>query len=392
MAIHEQQAAASAATVTTEQAAWWSKWWERAQGHGPTRTALGITAALIVLIAVSLSGRLGGIDLLLPLGIASMVVLAYANGANDVSKAIATLVGSGVTNYRRAIAWGAACTALGALSSSVVASALIGTFTKGFIAPQARQTEDFALAILVGAILWVALSSSTGLPVSTTHAITGALVMVGVFAFGAGEVQWSGVLQKVVIPLLLSPFVALLLAVLAYVIVRPTLATRSPRVMNALHWVSSGTVSFARGLNDTPKIVALGVAFFLITRHTAKFEAPYWLFVVVAVSMGVGSFLGGLAVTKTLAEKVTTMDHTDGFSANIVTALLVAVASNLGLPVSTTHVSSGAIIGIGLREGTASVNWSMVREMALAWLVTVPGAGLLGLAAYVVFRLLNGGG
>ncbi|HKS70929.1 MAG TPA: inorganic phosphate transporter, partial [Ktedonobacterales bacterium] len=124
---------------------------------------------------------------------------------------------------------------------------------------------------------------------------------------------------------------------------------------------------------------------------STKFQTPYWLFMLVAAGIGLGSLLGGLKVTETLAEKVTTMDHAEGLSANLVTALLVAVASNLGLPVSTTHVSSGAVIGVGLREGTSHVNWRVVRDMALAWVVTLPGAGLLGLAAYLVFELVHGG-
>ncbi|HEV7126588.1 MAG TPA: inorganic phosphate transporter, partial [Ktedonobacterales bacterium] len=120
-------------------------------------------------------------------------------------------------------------------------------------------------------------------------------------------------------------------------------------------------------------------------------QAPYWLFVLVALGMGAGSAVGGLKVTRTLAEKVTKMDHTEGFAANLTTAVLVAFASNLGLPVSTTHVSSGAIIGIGLRSGLGRVNWKVVRDMALAWVVTLPGAGLLAIAAYLLISLVRGG-
>lgn len=369
-------------------------------GRPPARAALrspqmliGLGVALLVLLAVALSHTTsGGFDLIPLVGILLMVALAYANGANDVSKAIATLVGSGVTNYRLAIAWGTLCTVLGSLCSALIASALIGTFTKGFIVKGVQQTEIFALAVVLGAILWVVLATRIAMPVSTTHTITGALVVVGAFAFGTGAVQWGTVGQKVLLPLVASPFLALALALLVYLILRATLARMSGRVMNGLHWLSSGTASFARGLNDTPKILALGVAFFLISQHTAKFEAPYWLFALVALGMGVGSYVGGRKVTETLAEKVTKMDHTEGFAANLTTAFLVTSASSLGLPVSTTHVSSGAIIGIGLREGTGRVNWRVVRDMALAWLVTLPGAGLLGLTAYLILSLVYGVG
>ena len=355
------------------------------------RVCVALAGAAAVLLAVALTGHGVGTDLILPTGVVLMVALAYANGSNDVSKAIATLVGSGVTNYRRAIAWGSLCTVIGSLCSALIAKTLIGTFTKGFIAKGIAQTEIFALAVLIGAILWVLLATRISMPVSTTHAITGSLVFVGAFVFGTQNVQWHNLLNKVVTPLVLSPFIALALALGAYLIIRVTLARLSARVMNSLHWLSSGIASFSRGLNDTPKIVALGVAFYLITTGNAKYQTPFWLFALVAAGIGLGSFISGLKVTKTLAEKVTTMDHTEGFSANVVTAFLVTYASNLGLPVSTTHVSSGAIIGIGLRRGVKSVRWKVVRDMALAWIVTLPGAGALGIAAYLALRIVHGG-
>jgi PiT family inorganic phosphate transporter len=355
------------------------------------RVGGAIVVAALVLLAVALSGHGSGHDLILPTGIVLMVALAYANGSNDVSKAIATLAGSGVTNYRRAIAWGTVCTVAGSLCSALIAKTLIGTFTKGFIAKGVAQTEIFALAVLVGAILWVLLATRISMPVSTTHAITGSLVFVGAFVFGTQNVQWHSLLSKVVIPLIASPFIALALALVAYLVIKATLARLSGGVMNGLHWLSSGVASFARGLNDTPKIVALGVAFYLISSGNPKYQTPFWLFALVAVGMGLGSFISGLKVTKTLAEKVTKMDNTEGFSANIVTAFLVAYASNLGLPVSTTHVSSGAIIGIGLRRGVKSVRWKVVRDMALAWIVTLPGAGVLGIVAYLLLRAVHGG-
>lgn len=352
---------------------------------------LGVGAALLILGAALLSGRVASsVDLLLPSGVILMVVLAFVNGSNDVSKAIATLVGSGVANYRRAIVWGTLCTMLGALCSTFFASALIGTFTKGFLTKDVHQTEVFALAVVSGAILWVLLATRVSMPVSTTHAITGSIVTVGAFAYGTNHVQWSILVQKVALPLLASPFLALVLVLLACLVTCNARRCLSPTISNRLHWLSSGTASFARGLNDTPKITALGVAFYLITTHSTKYHAPLWLFGLVAVGMGLGSFVGGMKVTRTLAEKVTPMGHTDGFMANLTTAVLVTGASNLGLPVSTTHVSSGSIIGIGIRDGARNVNWKIVRDMALAWVVTLPAAGGLGLAAYLILRLAHG--
>ncbi len=355
-----------------------------------SREALIAGVILVVALVTALVAAHVKVDLLLPLGMILMTALAFANGANDVSKAIATLAGSGVTDYRRAIIWGGICTTLGSLCSAFLATALIGTFTTGFITRGVQQTEIFALAVLVGSILWVLLATRIAMPVSTTHAITGALVCVGAVVFGANHVQWANLVQKVGLPLLLSPFVALGIAYALTYLVLP-LARRNERAMNNLHWLSSGATGFSRGLNDSPKMVALGVAFFLITGHNAKFHAPFWLFALVALGIGAGSIIAGLAVTRTLAEKVTRMSHSEGFAANLTTAILVAGASNLGVPVSTTHVSSGAIIGIGLREGTRRIQWRVVRDMVLAWLVTLPAAGAIGICAYYLLRFVHGG-
>lgn len=144
---------------------------------------------MLLLLAVGWMGRSMKVDLLLPAGIFLMALLAYANGANDVSKAIATLVGSGISNYRRAILYGAVCTTMGAAISGLVAARLVTTFTTGLVSSSTPLTERFALASLVGAISWVFLATRLGLPVSSTHAITGAVVLAGSVAYGVGAVQ-----------------------------------------------------------------------------------------------------------------------------------------------------------------------------------------------------------
>jgi phosphate/sulfate permease len=163
------------------------------------------------------------------------------------------------------------------------------------------------------------------------------------------------------------------------------------RTMNSLHWLSNGTASVARGLNNSPKIVALGVARCLVALHTGTYQAPYWLFALAVFGVGLGSFIGGLEATETLAKTVTRMDRAERFAANITTAALVAGASNLGLPVSTTDVSSGAFIAIGLPSGVGRVNGKVARDMVLAPVVSLPGAVLLGPIAYCAQPLERGG-
>jgi PiT family inorganic phosphate transporter len=361
--------------------------------------------------------------------------LAFANGTNDVSKAIATLVGSGITNYQTAIVWGTVWTVLGACVSGVVASAMVKTFSSGLIAPGTATPPTVALAVLTGAMIWVLVASRTSLPVSTTHALTGAIVGAGLAAFAGDELIWSAIAKKIVLPLLLSPPLALTMSVLLHPALRTAAArwegsclcllptsralvaidakgmtrtlfqTGRPVVavpsqcdraglrgitigLDSIHWISSGLASFARGVNDAPKIAAivlLGSA--LASWPSAQFQIS--TFVGVALAMGLGSYLGGLRVTKVLAEKVTTMDHAEGLSANLTTSSLVLVSATMGLPVSTTHVSSSAIIGIGLLKGVKAVRWSTVRDMVLAWIVTLPAAGILAWLAHFLFAKLN---
>lgn len=349
--------------------------------------------------------------------------LAFANGANDVSKGIATLVGSGTTQYRAAVLWGTVWTVAGSLAAAVASQGLVATFSgKGLLA-NPSSGSGFLLAVACGAIAWLVIATLTGLPVSTTHALTGALCGAGIMAAGVDGVLWTGVARKVALPLALSPLLSLgLMLILAPAVVplfrrahrfcvcverRETLpaaagaALAAPLpaldlvaasdcppetlvrvgLLDSLHWASAGATSFFRGLNDTPKILALGVA------ATAGFGiSGFTFYALVAAAMGLGSVAGGFRVTETLARKVTRISHDDGLLANLTTSGFVCAASLWGLPVSTTHVSSGAILGIAAGSKGPGLNWKTVREMLLAWAVTLPVAALVAAVAY---RLLS---
>lgn len=351
------------------------------------------------------------------------LVLAFANGSNDVSKGIATLVGSGVSNVRAAVAWGTLWTVGGGLAAAFASQGLVATFSgKGFLSRPVAGSA-FLGAVAMGAMLWVFLASRTGLPVSTTHAIAGALAGAGIIAEGAALLHWGAFGRKVAVPLALSPVLSIALIYAIFPLLRravsrvetyclcierstvvleggalamsriaaipvagrqevcagsPAVAARIS-VVDGLHWSSAALTSFARGLNDTPKIVALG----LLASAALGVSGPGF-YAAIALGMGAGSLVAGFRVTETLAKKVTPMSPPEGLAANAVTTLLVGLASWAALPVSTTHVSSGAIIGIGLRRGARNVRWRTVRDMLLAWLVTVPVAALLGAAAFAL--------
>ncbi len=350
------------------------------------------------------------------------ISLGFANGSNDVSKGIATLVGSGISSFRRAVAWGTFWTVAGGLLAAFASQGLVATFSgKGFLA-RPEEGAAFLASVTLGATGWVIFASKTGLPVSTTHAITGALAGAAVAGQGASALHWLYFARKTVLPLGVSPLVSIALVYAMFPLMRRGLArvdaycvclerqfavlpagaasmgvvlaegpvvaleedcgvspavTSRLNVLDGLHWLSSAATSFARGLNDTPKIVALG-----IIASAALGVSGVSLYALVAVAMGVGSILGGFRVTETLASRVTRMSAAEGFSANLVTTLLVGAASLAALPVSTTHVSSSAIVGIGLHRDARTVNWKTVREMLLAWIVTLPVAALVGAGAY----------
>lgn len=364
--------------------------------------------------------------------------LAYANGANDVSKGIATLVGSGVTNYRRAILWGAIWTAVGGLLGAVFAKAMVTTFGNGLLASSTTPTLAAALATLFGAGAWVLIATRTGLPVSTTHAIVGSIMGVGAAAYGLAGIRLDVLGGSIFLPLLLTPLASLALATVLLRLTRPRsqkevadadclcaeiepnvvvyaaganaasarsagagelhfsmgkseqCAAEKPRALRLsldhLHWLTSGATSFARGMNDGPKIVALIVAAGAL-QGSATLASPM-LFVLVTCGMVAGSLVAGRRVTHVLAEKVTPMDHREGFIANLITAGLVTTGATLGLPMSTTHVSSGGIFGAGVQR--SSLNTKTLRDIALAWVVTLPAAALLGVAAYAAFQLTMG--
>jgi len=359
--------------------------------------------------------------------------LAYANGANDNFKGVATLFGSGTTNYRRAIAWATMTTFMGSVCSIFLAEQLLKNFTgKGLVPIEITASPEFLAAVAMGAGLTVLLTALRGLPISTTHSLVGGLVGSGFMAVGS-QVNFNFLGKTFFIPLLVSPLIAVILAVVVYISFRTirnhfgttkewcacvgekkefvpiaNISTQQtlnfPQIINANidtesncqlhytgnflginlqklldigHYISAGMVSFARGLNDTPKIVALLIA---IQGLSIKLSM-----LAVAVGMAIGGLLNAKRIAETMGKKITPLSHGQGFAANLVTAFMVIFASRLGVPVSTTHVSVGSLFGIGLITGKA--NKRIVSKILLSWLLTLPVAALLSAVSYWLFSL-----
>jgi PiT family inorganic phosphate transporter len=350
--------------------------------------------------------------------------LAYANGANDNFKGVASLFGSGTTTYRTAIRWATLTTLAGSIAALFLAEALLRKFSgKGLVPDALTASPRFVLAVALGAGATVILATLLGFPISTTHGLTGALTGAGVVAAGAG-VNFGVLGKQFLLPLLASPLLALVVGAVVYLLLHAArvrlridretcvcadvgeegvtaasagavaLAPSPPRVivavaptsvcarryagisagrlLDALHFLSAGAVGFARGLNDTPKIAAL-----LLTAQALDIR---WGLGAVTIAMAAGGLLNAKKVAETMSHKITGMDSGQGFSANLSTAALVTTASLHGLPVSTTHVSVGALLGMGIV--TRQAKWKPVVAVLASWVITLPCAAVIAAAAY----------
>ncbi len=325
--------------------------------------------------------------------------LAFSNGANDNFKGVATLFGSGTTNYKKAINWATITTFTGSIAAIFLAETLVKNFSgKGLVPDTLIENPIFAISIALGAGLTVLLATKIGMPISTTHGLVGALFGAGVMAIGS-EFNFEKLGKVFLIPLILSPFMAAVLSYIAYIIFQfirkkigvtkntnadknletyngTILGITSQKLLDTLHFISAGIVSFSRGLNDTPKIVGL-----LIIINAIDIK---WGMIAVAVTMAVGGLLNAKKVGITMSKKITPMNPGQGFTANMITGLLVTTASIHGLPVSTTHVSVGSIFGIGTATRKADIK--MISKILLSWVLTLPIAAFM---SALVFKLLE---
>jgi len=364
----------------------------------------------------------------LALLVASVLFVAFANGANDNFKGVATLHGSGTLAYRPALAWATITTLAGSLAAAWLSSGLVSRFTgKDLVDDAVVANPTFLLAVAAGASGTVLLATRLGFPISTTHALTGALVGAGIVVAGPSHVAYGTLGRAFALPLLASPLLATALTAVLYAAFRQTrlalgvthedcicvgqraplaallaygrvvpvgggpgvsvdrpercerrytgavLGVRAQSALNGLHVLTAGAVGFARGLNDTPKILALLIGAGALGVHDG--------IGLVAVAMAAGGILAARRVAHTMAHGITGMNHGQGFTASLVTAALVVAASPLGLPVSTTHVSCGALFGIGAVNSEA--RWRVIGQVLLAWVTTLPAAVFL--AAFFAF-------
>ena len=306
--------------------------------------------------------------------------LAYSNGANDNFKGVATLFGSRTTSYQTAILWGSFTTFAGAVASVIWAGNLVKKFTGQGIFPDAiANVPEIHLAVAITTGLTVLLAALTGFPISTTHSITGALLGAGLVAIGF-KVNFAVLERLFLLPLFLSPIIAICLAagthrLLHYINSKLNLQPNQ-RIIDTCHVISAGIISFTRGFNHTPKIVAL----ILIIDY---FSVQGGM-LTIAMAMGLGGLLNSQKIAQTMSLKITDINHHQGLSANIATAILVIASSYFGLSVSMTQVSVSAIFGVGLIEKEAKNR--VFYQIFLSWILTLPIATII---SGIIYRILQ---
>jgi PiT family inorganic phosphate transporter len=359
----------------------------------------------------------------------AVLLLTYSNGANDNFKGVATLWGSGTLNYKTALVLATIATFTGSICSYFFAETLVRNFSgEGLVPDRIIHSFDFVLAVSLGAGTTVLMATRFGFPISTTHGLVGALSGAGIIAAGT-SVNFTTLGKSFFLPLLFSPAIAAVLSSLFYLVFHrlrkaagitketclcagrkgraalipanlgkvaelpafeATIGTKEDcaiqyegkflgldfqPVLNFLHCASAALVSFARGLNDTPKLVSLLIV-------TELFEIPVYIGIL-AIVMAVGGLLQVKKVAAVMSRKISGLNHGQGFTANLITGWLVIVASQLGWPVSTTHVSVGSIYGIGLANKTA--NNTAISKIVLSWILTLPtAAGLSALSYFLI--------
>lgn len=322
------------------------------------------------------------------LGVALAYAYAYVGGFTDAANAIATAVGTGAFTPGQAVVIAGVLELVGALTGTAVAA----TIGQGIVSP-ATLAPLGVCAALLATLSWSLLTFWRGIPVSETHGLVGGLVGAGLAAGGVGAVHWSSV-AEVMLSILVSPLLgftgAVLLLVAIYRVFARVERGRALPVFVQAQRLSAAYMAFSHGRNDAQK--PMGVLALMLASHYGwqTLVIPLWVTVSVAAVAALGVASGGWRIIRTLGMRVTGLDPVQGFAAEMSAATVLQAASSLGIPVSTTHAITSAIVGAGTVHGRGHVRWRLVAEISLSWLLTVPVTVALGYLFHAATALLFG--
>ncbi len=337
-----------------------------------------------------------GVDALLVLTILIALGFDFTNGFHDTANAVATSISTRALGPRAAVALSAVFNLVGALVAIEVLHTHVANTIGGLVSPKGGISLSLIIAALVGAIAWNLVTWRLGLPSSSSHALIGALVGMGLVGYGVDAVKW-GSLAPVVIALVASPVIELVLSYLFTVAVLDVFRHAQPSPMNRrfriAQVVSGAFVSFSHGANDAQKTMgvitlALVSAGALSATGTVFPSPPLWVVLLAATAIGLGTYAGGWRIIRTLGTKVVRLEPVDGFCAQTMAAVVIQGATQLALPVSTTHVVSGAVMGAGATRRLGAVRWGVARNILVAWLLTIPATAAMAAVFALVLKAL----
>jgi PiT family inorganic phosphate transporter len=331
----------------------------------------GALLALIVIVVVAL-------------------VFDYTNGFHDAANAIAVAVSTKALTPRIALGLAAVMNLVGALISTKVAATVGG----GIIDPPTGSGGlQVVFAALVGAIAWNLITWYFGLPSSSTHALIGGLV--GAALAAAESVKWSGIVDKVVIPMALSPLIGFVLGYLFYLAILWTFRTRNAhkteRGFRHAQILSSAAMAFGHGTQDAQKTMGIITLALVTSGHLSSIHVPLWVIFASALAISLGTYSGGFRIIRTLGRRVIQLQPAGGFAAQTVASgVMIATATVLAVPVSTTHITTASIMGVGSTRRFSAVRWGVAGNIVVAWVLTLPAAGLVAALAYALTHLVVG--
>ncbi|MEX1073060.1 MAG: inorganic phosphate transporter [Chloroflexota bacterium] len=322
--------------------------------------------------------------------LALAIVFDYINGFHDTANAIATSVSTRALKPQWAIAMSATANFVGALTGTAVAK----TIGAGLIDSQVEGQVVVAAALL-GAITWNLVTWRFGIPSSSSHALIGGLLGATAVAAGFGAWKMDGILGKVIFPLVTSPIVGFLIGFTVMVVIFNVFRRAHPKNMNdrfrRLQVLSAAFMAFSHGSNDAQKTMGVMTLALVTAGVITEFKVPFLVIIAAATAMSLGTAAGGWRIIRTMGTKVVKLDPVHGFAAETSAATIIFGASTLGMPVSTTHVISSAILGAGSSDRFNAVQWGVARRIGVAWVVTLPASGLVAALSYLVLRPLLGG-
>ncbi len=316
--------------------------------------------------------------------VATALAFDYINGLHDASNSIATIVSTRVLKPVYAVGWAAFFNFIAFLVFGLHVAKTVGS---GIVAVD-LVSDRLIFAALGGAIAWDVITWLFGIPSSSSHALVGGLVGAGLTKAGLRAIVWSGV-NKTAAGIVVSPFFGFILALLLVLVVSWLFVRSRPaavdRLFRSLQFVSASLYSLGHGGNDAQK--TMGIIAALLYAHRiggAVFHVPLWVVLACQTAMAAGTFFGGWRIVRTMGSRITRLTPVQGFCAEAGGSITLFTATYIGVPVSTTHTITGAIVGVGAARRTSAVRWGVARRIVIAWIVTMPMAGLIAAGFYML--------